>query len=127
MIVPSNTTVIRFIALYGHGLSFPVRHLILGHGYQEKGGRSHGQLLGIYEKENLSQNEKIYAGYLCMEDSRLKVFSGGSGTLGIPRNEELDMKLEHELETLQSFADATRAVYPLIISDTVQHLLIAWQ
>lgn len=125
--IASNETVIRFIALYGRGFSFPVRHLILGHGYQNRGGHTHSVLAKIYEKDHPSQLGKMYAGYLSLEDGELKVFDGGNETLKIPREEHLDKKLTSELNLLSGLKQAVIQLFPLITSNQVCHVLIAEQ
>lgn len=124
---PSSETVIRFVASYGHGFSFPFRRLILGHGYQES-GHSHNQILEIYLGKKILENakEKVYAGYLYLQEDQVKVFAlGGSQTLGIEGSEEKKKNLLEEINVLSGIKVALIHNFPLLISGKIPHMMLA--
>jgi hypothetical protein len=122
MIIPSTLNAIRFIAVYGHGSTFSVSHLILGHGYQQI-GKSHSTLSDIYHVAT----SKVYAGYLGIENGTIKVASGGSKTLNIYPSLERDVKLESELNGIIGLKTAVLELFPLILANKIQHIQIAEQ
>ncbi len=124
---PSNGTVVRFVASYGHGFSFPVRRLILGHGYQNYGGLAHSEILEIYlgKKILIDVAEKVYAGYLHVEDGQVKIFSGGSQTLEIPSDKAKNDKFLDDLKHSRRMNTSVIALFPLITNGTVYHTMIA--
>ncbi len=72
---------IRFVAIYDHGPTFPARYVILGYGYGDKRGLSHDLLKKIYF-DNFFQSGSIplvhpYAGYLYIEHGEIKLYGEG--------------------------------------------------
>jgi hypothetical protein len=122
---PSNSTVFRFIATYGHGFDELVQRLILGYGYQDEGGLSHQDLLFLYLGTKRDFTDKLYAGYFAVEGSSLKIFSGGSQTLLIPRSEERNKKLIDDLNRRREMRRAVIHISTSITAGDVRHVLLA--
>ncbi len=93
IVEPSPETVIRFIAIYGHGLGFPFTQLILGYGFEEE-GIMHSSLKNIY---TLDYEGPLYAGYFGLKNGMIRVAVAGSSTLVIPPSTERNKKVEDEV------------------------------
>jgi hypothetical protein len=119
---PSNETVVRFVALYANGFEASPSSLILGYGYQDKGGQSHRKLHALYQEFDSSND--IYAGYLCIEDGVVKVFSGGSMTMGIDDDSKLNAKLEQNLNEFQDTKQKVLEAVLQIMSGEIEHAKI---
>lgn len=119
-----NNPIIRFIALYDHGFSFPIQRLILGHGYKDTGGKDHNTLAQVFK---VTADDKKYAGYLWMPSGRIQVQSGGSQTLGIEPDEKLDRELESNLQNMKGWRDPFLDLFQLIGHGKIQHVMIASQ
>jgi hypothetical protein len=117
---------VRFVALYEHGFSFPVSHIILGAG---EGGCSHRVLAKVFRVDRMSfvGSKDIYAGNLSIVEDTIGVLSGGSMTMGIEVNPTLDAKLPKDFELLRGMKEAILAVAPLIKEHKLAHVMIAQQ
>ena len=127
-ILPAPTTVaVRFIALYDHGFSFPVRRIIVGHGYMEK-GVAHNHLMEMYSvPAHLRKDEPVdtYAGYLYVEFDRIRIFLGGSNSLEIQADRKKDQKLLEDIKNLPRLTKAILTIYPKVASGDIPHAMLA--
>ncbi len=127
---PSNRDVVRFVASYGGGFHLPFRRLILGFGYGDLGGISHSGISRIYFGEKIIENarEKLYAGYLYVEESKVKVFEyGGSQTLRINGSPEKNEKFIMEINRSEQMKSAILHIFPLLVSEKIGHVMLANQ
>ena len=126
---PSNQTVIRFVALFDNGFEKRLTRIVLGHGYKEYGGLSHSYLSEIYELIDLETEDikSLYAGYLCLENDTVKVFSGGSESMGISQHVDKNESVASSLKTLSGLAGAIAVVFPHIISGKIMHTMFFQQ
>jgi hypothetical protein len=122
---PSNSTVFRFIATYGKGFDELVQRLILGYGYMNDGGLSHQDLVWLYLGSKRDYTNKLYAGYFTVENGLLRIFSGGSQTLLIPRSQERDKRLMEDLSRQKKMNEAIVSLFPPITAGTISHVMLA--
>jgi hypothetical protein len=129
--IPSQETVIRFVAFYGHGFDVPLTHLVLGNGYIDT-GNSHGYLATTYGKAFLRKGSSgvipldTYAGYLYVEGEEIKIFSGGSQSMGIKEDEAKNTKLLEDLNTThEGLKRAIVHLFPHIIFGEVEDVMLA--
>jgi hypothetical protein len=121
-----RVNVIRFVAYYENGFEMPISKLILGHGYMEQSGLSHETLLKKYLREVFNTGkDKLYAGYLYVENDRVKIFSGGSKTLNILENSTKSNKVLEDLEVLWKIKTAAVHLYPLLVTDDISHVMLS--
>jgi hypothetical protein len=124
---PSNTTVVRFIAFYGHTRQMPVRHILLGFGYQRQGGHTHADLVDMYNAFGITKQGEVYAGYLYVDKGRIWIFSGGSSTLDIEEDAALDDSLQEFLNNMPGMKSAILSLFPLITAGQIQHTMFFQQ
>jgi hypothetical protein len=117
----SNSNTVRFITLYKRGFTLPFSQIILGHGYRGNGGRNHETLVERYNI--ITKDQHIYAGYLCVDGEKVKVFSGGSETLRIKDREDLNRNIEEQLNTPR-FKNYITHLFPLLTSNTIPDLVL---
>lgn len=116
--------VIRFLTYYDRGTSFPPTFLILGFGYMED-GLSHKLLHEIYGKEvEEKAGQVLYAGYLKVRGDSVRLYqAGGSETLMIDQNEELDRELREFFQKTEFVRLYITSIFPLIVGRLVRHCM----
>lgn len=83
-----------------------VKYLVLGHGYKDQGGEPHSWLAETYKVSTFGS--KIYAGYISLHGSDVELSEGGSMSLNIRNNGELN-------KTLSVFFERRPGLYVSII------------
>lgn len=111
---PSEITIER--------LSF---YLVLGTG--RDWGLPHTDLAQYYPFHNLHIGEvpEIYAGYIKICDDVCVVSEGGSDTMNIEYDVELDKSLNSRFK-LDWIANPIRALFPLIVNEVLSHSMIGF-
>lgn len=121
IVLNSNSNAVRFVAYFAHGFDGPLTHLLLGYGFGNQGGRSHRSLMSEVGQDHLelAQCQTYYAGYLGLRGDTV-VISGGSMTLSITQNKQLDSRILDALLPQTSLGVQFRQVAPKIMTSQIQ-------
>jgi hypothetical protein len=121
--MPSNKTVIRFIAIYSNGFYLPVKQVILVYGFKIEGGATLAELASRYNAH--TQKDFLYAGYLFFNKGDIEVLSGGSESLGIVNNNTINKKFESEINTYPNLRSSVLELFPSIVTEKIRDVMIA--
>lgn len=121
-IVPSNETVVRFIAVPGAEPGPPHSHFVIGFGFGKHGGKNHRELAELY---GLHKIEGLYAGYLEMEHGKVRLNSGGNTSLNIVPNAALDDAVNKTLQWRTTFSHSLANLFPLVTAGSVMHVMLS--